>query len=102
MRIALGSDHAGFNLKSCIEKSLQGSSVITGDFGAKGPENPFDYPDAAFDVGSRVARKEYDLGILVCGTGIGMACTHVIVDTCRPSASPTTVSENASHAKSGS
>ena len=38
----------------------------------------------------------------VCGTGIGMACTHVIVDTCRPSASPTTVSENASHAKSGS
>ena len=73
MRIALGSDHAGFNLKSCIEKSLHGSSVITGDFGAKGPENPFDYPDAAFDVGSRVARKEYDLGILVCGTGIGMS-----------------------------
>ncbi|MFA5621300.1 MAG: RpiB/LacA/LacB family sugar-phosphate isomerase, partial [Thermovirgaceae bacterium] len=73
MRIALGSDHAGFRLKKCIEGSLKESSLMTGGFGAEGSEKPWDYPDVAFEVGARVARREYDLGILVCGTGIGMS-----------------------------
>ena len=73
MRIALGSDHAGFHLKKCIEGSLKESSLMTGDFGAEGSEKPWDYPDVAFEVGARVARREFDLGILVCGTGIGMS-----------------------------
>lgn len=73
MRIALGSDHAGFQLRNCIREFLQDSSYFTGDFGAEGSDKPCDYPDAAFEVGVRVARSEYDLGILVCGTGIGMS-----------------------------
>lgn len=72
MRIALGSDHAGYSLKKCIRKFLEGKSFSVGDYGAVNAEDPYDYPDAAFIVGERVASREFDLGILVCGTGIGM------------------------------
>jgi uracil phosphoribosyltransferase len=73
MRIAIGSDHAGYHLKVCIKEYLEGSSITVGDFGANGPAEPFDYPDAANEVGLKVARSDFDMGILVCGTGIGMA-----------------------------
>ncbi|MDT8285105.1 MAG: uracil phosphoribosyltransferase [Thermovirgaceae bacterium] len=73
MRIALGSDHAGYFLKKCIEEFLEGTSFSVGDFGAKNADKSFDYPDAAFSVGEKVANGEFDLGILICGTGIGMA-----------------------------
>ncbi|MDO9507909.1 MAG: uracil phosphoribosyltransferase [Thermovirgaceae bacterium] len=72
MRIALGSDHAGYSLKKCIKEFLEGTSFSVGDFGAQNAEDPYDYPNAAFSVGEKVARGDFDLGILICGTGIGM------------------------------
>jgi len=73
MRIALGSDHAGYSLKKCIASFLiENTSFSVGEFGAANAEDPYDYPDAAFDVWKRVSSGEFDLGILVCGTGIGM------------------------------
>lgn len=72
MRIAIGSDHAGYSLKKCIIEFLEGASVFTGDFGVLNAEDPCDYPDAAFAVGEVVASGKFDLGILICGSGIGM------------------------------
>ncbi len=73
MRIALGSDHAGYSLRECVREFLEGSSFTVSVFGAPDPAEPFDYPDAAFEVAQKVSRGEYDIGILVCGTGIGMS-----------------------------
>lgn len=72
MRIALGSDHAGYSLKECIREFLECTSFSTGDFGSNNAQDPYDYPVAAFEVGEKVSSGEYDLGILICGTGIGM------------------------------
>lgn len=72
MRIAIGSDHAGFSLKECIRVFLEGSTFSIEDFGAGNGADPCDYPDVAFAVGEKVATGEFDLGILLCGTGIGM------------------------------
>ena len=71
--VALGSDEAGFRLKGILIDLLEqeeGLEVV--DFGCHS-EDPVDYPDVAFEVARAVARGEYDRGILICGTGIGMS-----------------------------
>lgn len=72
MRISIGSDHRGVELKGRIRQWLeeQGHEVL--DEGTFSPHS-VDYPDYAQRVAARVARGEADRGILVCGTGIGMA-----------------------------
>ncbi len=74
MKIAIGSDHAGFSLKEKIKEFLlhKGHEVI--DFGTTS-ENSTHYPLFAKDVSLSVQRGEADRGILVCGTGIGMSIT---------------------------
>ncbi|MFL0195558.1 ribose 5-phosphate isomerase B [Clostridium sp. WILCCON 0269] len=72
MKIALGSDHAGFPLKREIIEHLKGRGIELEDFGTLS-EVSCDYPDYALKVGEQVANKNYDLGILVCGTGIGIS-----------------------------
>lgn len=72
MRIALGSDHAGFSLKEEIRSFLDRRGVEYGDFGAFS-EQAVDYPDIAAAVATEVAGRQYQFGILVCGTGIGMS-----------------------------
>ncbi len=72
VRVALGSDHAGFQLKEKIKDYLTDKEIAFTDFGVGAPE-PTDYPDIALAVAEAVARGEYEHGILVCGTGIGMA-----------------------------
>lgn len=72
MKIALGSDHAGFPLKKEIMKHLEAKGIEFEDFGALS-EASCDYPEFALKVGEEVASKNYDLGILVCGTGIGIS-----------------------------
>ncbi len=74
MRIALGADHAGFPLKETIKKELERAGHEIEDWGTNS-EASVDYPDYARQVAERVARQEADRGILVCGTGIGMAIT---------------------------
>jgi ribose 5-phosphate isomerase B len=70
-RIALGADHAGFPLKEKLKAFLQGDGYLCQDLGTWSLES-VDYPDFARAVGENVAAGQSDLGVLVCGTGIGM------------------------------
>ncbi len=72
MRVALGADHAGVGLKTRIKQWLDERHVAYQDFGTDGDES-VDYPDFAETVARCVANGSCDRGILVCGTGIGMA-----------------------------
>lgn len=72
MRIALGADHAGFQLKEDVKRYLAAAHVPFVDLGTDS-EASVDYPDYAVRVAEAVASREFDRGILVCGTGIGMA-----------------------------
>ena len=72
MKIAIGCDHRGFKLKKRLMEYLTQLGYTYYDFGSY-DANPVDYPDIASKVAGAVSRREYDLGILVCGTGIGMA-----------------------------
>ena len=72
MRIAIGADHNGFDLKNIICEFLKDKKVEYKDFGTYSRE-PVDYPDIAKIVAEAVARGEFDRGILICGTGLGMA-----------------------------
>jgi ribose 5-phosphate isomerase B len=72
MKISLGADHAGYELKDKIRQHLQQSSINVQDEGTNSPES-VDYPDYARKVAHDVSEGRADLGILVCGSGIGMA-----------------------------
>ena len=71
-RIVLGADHAGFQLKESIKKYLESAGHTVDDVGTMSEES-VDYPDFAAGAAHRVADGKDDLGIVVCGTGIGMA-----------------------------
>ena len=72
MKIALGSDHAGFELKEKIKQKLQARGIAVDDRGTHSADS-CDYPDYAQAVAEQVAAHGADFGILVCGTGIGMS-----------------------------
>lgn len=72
MKIALGSDHAGYDLKEEIAEQLKSRSYLISDCGVFSPESA-DYPDTAKVVSEAVQKGESDFGILICGTGIGMS-----------------------------
>lgn len=72
MRIALGADHAGCALKQTILRRLESRGFACENFGTDTTES-VDYPDYARQVAEAVASGRADRGILVCGTGIGMA-----------------------------
>jgi ribose 5-phosphate isomerase B len=72
MRIAIGADHAGFELKELIKHTLDELRIAYRDVGTDSDES-VDYPDFAATVARGVASGEFDRGVLVCGTGIGMA-----------------------------
>ena len=71
MKIAIGSDHAGYKLKQVLlSQGLSGHEVV--DVGTYSEEST-DYPIYAFKVARLVAAGEADLGVLICGTGLGMS-----------------------------
>ncbi|MBO8172022.1 MAG: ribose 5-phosphate isomerase B [Bacillaceae bacterium] len=73
MKIALGADHGGYQLKEEIKQALEGMDGIEiEDFGCDCDQS-VDYPDYALPVAEKVASGECDRGILICGTGIGMS-----------------------------
>lgn len=72
MRIALGADHAGYELKDRIKSYLAEKGVTVTDEGTMNGDS-VDYPDYARKVAEDVVAGKVDTGILVCGTGIGMA-----------------------------
>jgi len=82
VRIAIGSDHAGYHLKEALKQTLNGAGVEVEDVGTENEES-VDYPDYAERVAARVASGQSDRGILICGTGIGMAMAANKVDGIR-------------------
>lgn len=72
MKVIIASDHGGFNLKSAVVKNLKNNGIDVTDFGPDNTDS-VDYPDYAKPVAEKVAGGEYDRGILICGTGIGMS-----------------------------
>ena len=70
--IAIGADHAGFLLKEQLKKWLESNGHPVQDYGAYS-EDSVDYPDFAHPVATAVEKKEFDLGLLVCGSGNGVA-----------------------------
>lgn len=72
MRIALGADHGGFELKSEIRTHLESQGMEVIDFGINSKES-VDYPKFGFLVGDAVTTGKADLGIVVCGTGLGIS-----------------------------
>jgi len=74
MKIAIGTDHQGFKLKVALKEKLQELNHEVSDFGCFS-EHSCDYPDYAVQVAEAVARGDYDKGILICRTGIGMSIT---------------------------
>ncbi len=73
MRIAIGADHAGFDLKNRLRDELRKAGNDVHDVGAYSEEPLDDYPDYAFPVARAVSSGDADKGILVCGSGAGMA-----------------------------
>ena len=72
MHIAIGADHAGFALKSSLAEHLRSSGHEVTDLGTHTDER-VDYPDFGAAVGRAVAERRVDLGVCVCGSGIGIA-----------------------------
>lgn len=72
MKVALGSDHGGFKLKEKVKKFLNKKRVEFKDFGCFSKES-CDYPDMAKPVALAVSSGDFQRGILICGTGIGMS-----------------------------
>ncbi len=70
--IAVGSDHGGFRLKEEVKNYLQEKGYQVRDFGTDN-EDSVDYPDFALQAARAVAAGEFQAGILICGTGIGMS-----------------------------
>jgi ribose 5-phosphate isomerase B len=73
MRIVIGSDHFGYGLKEDLKQYLIELGHEPVDVGSDNAEQPVDYPDVAVAAAERIASGEFDRGILVCGTGAGMA-----------------------------
>ena len=76
MKIGIASDHRGYKLKEQIKEKITDIKVI--DYGTDS-EEICDYPDYAFKLGEKVANKEVDFGVAICGSGIGIgiACNKV-------------------------
>jgi len=72
MKIAIGCDHGGFNLKGAVIKHLQEKNIEVKDFGTYSEES-CDYPDFGVKVAEEVVQGNYDFGIVICGTGIGIS-----------------------------
>ena len=72
MKLAIGSDHGGFALKEAIKDYLLNNGYEVEDFGCFSEES-VDYPDFALKVAKAVSCGEFERGILICGTGIGIS-----------------------------
>lgn len=72
MKIAIASDHAGFDLKSLIIKTFQSKYQII-DCGCDNPNISVDYPDFAKKLATKIINHQVDFGILICGSGIGIS-----------------------------
>ena len=72
MKVVVGADHAGFELKEKVKNYLKQKGLEVEDVGTFSKDS-VDYPDYAFQVASKVSEKKVDFGVLVCKSGIGMS-----------------------------
>lgn len=72
MKVAIASDHGGVNIREEIKSLMDEMNIQYEDFGCECGTS-VDYPDYALPVAEKVANGEFDKGILICGTGIGMS-----------------------------
>ena len=72
MRVAIDSDDAGIELKKTLVEHLRAQGIAVEDLNLLGTQK-VDYPDVGYHLAHRVAEKEFDRGVLICGTGLGMA-----------------------------
>ena len=80
--VCIASDHAGYNLKEVIKDHLVNKNVSIFDIGPYN-DHSVDYPDYAKKLGNRIKLKKSDVGILVCGSGTGMAISANKIKTIR-------------------
>ena len=81
-KICIASDHCGYNLKESIKDFLINRNISIIDLGPYENKN-VDYPDYAKKISKRIKEKKSDVGILVCGSGTGMAITANKIKTIR-------------------
>ena len=74
MKVAIASDHAGFEMKEALKPFLTSLGLDIKDLGTNS-KDPVDYPDYGKKVGACVATKKAERGVLICGSGIGMCMT---------------------------
>jgi len=72
VNIVIGSDHIGFDLKNLLKEYIEVQGHVCDDLGTYS-RDPVDYPDVALKVAEDIAAGKHERGILICGTGIGMA-----------------------------
>ena len=75
MRVAVGADHAGFNLRETVITTIKAAGHQVIDLGAHSYDAEDDYPDRAAPVAEAVMKGDADRGVIVCGSGIGAAVT---------------------------
>ena len=85
MKVAIGSDHAGFVLKERVKAELLRLGHVVQDVGTESAEKSVDYPDFAIPVGERVASGRADRGVVMCATGIGASIAANKVEGVRAS-----------------
>lgn len=73
MTIAIASDHGGFELKEDLKAFLETMGITCSDLGTINGEESVDYPDFGIELSRKVSDGEFEKGILICGTGIGMS-----------------------------
>ncbi len=89
MKIALGSDHAGYTLKRQIMEHLQKQGIECEDFGAPNAVDAASYVPAAVAVSHAVLDRRADYGIVICGTGLGISITANKQRVSAPRSAPT-------------
>ena len=72
MKVAIASDHAGFELKEQVKKYLENQKVEVNDLGTYSLDS-VDYPDYGRKLGEEIVSNPYDFGVAICGTGIGIS-----------------------------
>lgn len=72
-KIIIASDHAAYEAKQQITKHLEDQGYTVFNYGTNDPNTPVDYPDKAYMLAKGLAREEAPVGILLCGSGIGMS-----------------------------
>ena len=85
MRVAIGSDHAGFALKQSVKSELERLGHEVEDLGTSSADVSVDYPDFSIPVGERVSSGQADRGVVMCATGIGASIAANKVDGVRAS-----------------